>query len=574
VPDSVHAVLAARIDLLSPADKQALQAAAVIGRTFWAGPVYELVGEAAPDLEVLEARGFVRRRPSSSIAGEREYAIKHALTREVAYASLAKARRARLHAAFAAWLERTGGGRDEHAPVLAHHLAEAARAEDADLAWAGEEAELEGLRKRAAFWLRRAAHLAVTRYELDDGIALLERALDVEDDRAERAEIWREVGNANALKFDGEAFWTAMQKSLEAPPGTEFAAEAYAELAFQTAIRSGMWTVRPDSALVESWIERALELAAAVGPARVKALLARAFWEPSQGEVADEAGALVERLQDAELVSRAWQARTDAAFASADYDTALGLARRALEMPDDLTDPDHIADVYEHAIPPSIATGRIDEARALSAKHFQVVQPLSAHHRLHGFAVRLEIEEAAGGWDAVLDLAPATEAAVEANLATPCVRNARSLFVTALAAAYRGDEEAARRHEMRAEELSGSAELVLSAPRTRLAILRGRLDEVDRFAPTPEELRESHSWFALQAASARLDALAALRESKQVEAEAPVLGVPGTYLEPFALRALAVVREDEAQLAQAIELFRALGLDWHAEETKKLEAEA
>ena len=40
VPDTVQAVVAARIDLLDPAEKQALQAASVIGRIFWAGPVY------------------------------------------------------------------------------------------------------------------------------------------------------------------------------------------------------------------------------------------------------------------------------------------------------------------------------------------------------------------------------------------------------------------------------------------------------------------------------------------------------------------------------------------------------
>ena len=135
VPDTVQAVVAARVDLLDPAEKQALQAASVIGRIFWAGPVYELVRDAEPDLRVLEERDFIRRRPGSSIAGDREYAIKHALTREVAYASLPRARRARLHAAFARWLERTGEGRDEYAPLLAHHYAEAVGKEDADLAW-------------------------------------------------------------------------------------------------------------------------------------------------------------------------------------------------------------------------------------------------------------------------------------------------------------------------------------------------------------------------------------------------------------------------------------------------------
>jgi hypothetical protein len=63
VPDSVHAVLAARIDLLGAAEKAALQAAAVIGRVFWTGPVYEL--ESEPDLRVLEDRDLVRRRAGS-----------------------------------------------------------------------------------------------------------------------------------------------------------------------------------------------------------------------------------------------------------------------------------------------------------------------------------------------------------------------------------------------------------------------------------------------------------------------------------------------------------------------------
>jgi hypothetical protein len=242
-------------------------------------------------------------------------------------------------------------------------------------------------------------------------------------------------------------------------------------------------------------------------------------------------------------------------------------------MTDRITDPDHIADMYEHAIPPCVATGRVGEARELSVRHSQVVQPLSAHHRLHGFAVRLEIEEAAGGWDTILELAPATEAVVEANLWTPCTRNARSLLITALAAAYRGDLDAARRYEERGEELSGGANDQLSAPRTRLALLRGSLDEVERVAPTPATLAGTHSWYALQSASARLDALAALGEKKQLQAEAPVLGIAGTYLEPFALRALALVDEDEVLLERAIERFEAMNLAWHASETRKLVAQ-
>ena len=149
LPDSVQAILSARVDRLASGDKAALQAASVIGRVFWSGPTLELVGGEPVAWPLLEERNFVRRRSTSSIGGETEYSFKHALTREVVYGSVPKARRAKLHALIAAWLERTGSGRDEDAALLAHHYAQAANPEDSDLAWADEPEELERLRVRA-----------------------------------------------------------------------------------------------------------------------------------------------------------------------------------------------------------------------------------------------------------------------------------------------------------------------------------------------------------------------------------------------------------------------------------------
>ncbi len=47
----------------------------------------------------------------------------------------------------------------------------------------------------------------------------------------------------------------------------------------------------------------------------------------------------------------------------------------------------------------------------------------------------------------------------------------------------------------------------------------------------------------------------------------------GTYLEPFALRALGIVRGDEALIEQAGARFDAIGLAWHAEQARKLVAQ-
>ena len=572
VPDSVHAVLAARIDLLGAAEKAALQAAAVIGRVFWTGPVYELV-EAQPDLRVLEDRDFVRRRAGSSMAGEREYVIKHALTREVAYESLPRARRARMHAAFARWLERQGDGREDLASLLAHHYAEAVRPEDADLAWAGEGTELERLRQKAVLWLEGAARFAMRRYEIEDALTLLHRALSLRpDDEEAQARVWRAVGKANALMFDGEAFWTAMQNSLRVCSNKATCADTYSELAFQTAIRSSMWAKRPDPELVGGWIEQALDLSEPESVSRTKALIARSFWERNTPEAAREAVELANRSGDIELCSYAWGARGAVAFGGGDFESALSWSQRRLNILGEISDPDHVADIYELAIPSCCANARFVEARRLAAEHDAVVQSLSAHHRVHGIAVLLEVEEACGGWHRILELAERTEGAVEDNLATPCIRNARSLLVTALAAAYAGDDETARNYERRAEEVATEGyDFALAAPRTWLALLRGEIDEVDRLEEV--DLARGQTWYALPAAAARLDALAALKERSLVERDAPRLLQTGTYLEPFALRAIGAVREDEALVERAIDRFDAMGLSWHADQSRQLLAQ-
>jgi len=78
-------------------------------------------------------------------------------------------------------------------------------------------------------------------------------------------------------------------------------------------------------------------------------------------------------------------------------------------------------------------------------------------------------------------------------------------------------------------------------------------------------------YFAYTAAqAARLDALVALGDRGRVEEEAAPLLRPNTYLEPYALRALGLMRENEDLIAQAIKRFEKMGLDWHAAETRAL----
>ena len=143
VPDSIQAVIAARLDLLAPQDKGLLADAAVIGRTFWRGGLAAL-GERGADgvedgLARLLATELIRRAPVSTMAGEQEYLFWHALARDVSYGELPRSARAKKHAAVGAWLQDKAGARAEDvADVLAHHFVtalELAKAsQDSDLA--------------------------------------------------------------------------------------------------------------------------------------------------------------------------------------------------------------------------------------------------------------------------------------------------------------------------------------------------------------------------------------------------------------------------------------------------------
>jgi class 3 adenylate cyclase/tetratricopeptide (TPR) repeat protein len=126
IPDTLQALIAARIDHLSPEAKTVLQRASVVGRVFWGGAIEHL----SPDLEGVEQslddlllREFLLREPRSSISGETAYRFKHLLIREVAYSGLPKLARAQHHARFAEWLGERAG--DELLEIRAHHLSHA-----------------------------------------------------------------------------------------------------------------------------------------------------------------------------------------------------------------------------------------------------------------------------------------------------------------------------------------------------------------------------------------------------------------------------------------------------------------
>jgi class 3 adenylate cyclase/tetratricopeptide (TPR) repeat protein len=129
VPESVQALIAARLDSLGHADRALLQDAAVVGDRFWAAALRALdpaVADLERSLRELQRRGLIRRDAVASAEGDGGYAFAHALIRDVAYGQLPRAERARRHRVVAEWLAATGDDRGvDRSDLLASHAVRA-----------------------------------------------------------------------------------------------------------------------------------------------------------------------------------------------------------------------------------------------------------------------------------------------------------------------------------------------------------------------------------------------------------------------------------------------------------------
>ena len=176
-PDSVRALIAARLDTLTPDVKSLLADAAVVGKVFWSGALAAMgdrnPGDVGETLRELSRKELVRSSRRSTIEGEAEYAFWHILTRDVAYAQLPRPSRAARHVAAAEWIESRAPERvEEVADALAYHYATAL-----DLAHAtGDTDQVNVLEDPARRFLTLAGERALG-LDTDAALADLGRAL-------------------------------------------------------------------------------------------------------------------------------------------------------------------------------------------------------------------------------------------------------------------------------------------------------------------------------------------------------------------------------------------------------------
>jgi class 3 adenylate cyclase/tetratricopeptide (TPR) repeat protein len=199
LPETVHAVLAARLDSLSVPERRVLQHASVVGQTFWEGSLAGLEEHERIDLQealaALQEKDLVVPSAGSRLAGEHEYAFKHVLIRDVAYSTLPRSVRAWKHAQVGAFIEERAADRSEGvvAMVADHYGRAAALGADADI----DQSVLERINHKALAALEAAGDAAASLYSNQEALSHYETALSLrrELDPATRARIAEKLGD-------------------------------------------------------------------------------------------------------------------------------------------------------------------------------------------------------------------------------------------------------------------------------------------------------------------------------------------------------------------------------------------
>ncbi|HEX4690239.1 MAG TPA: adenylate/guanylate cyclase domain-containing protein [Solirubrobacteraceae bacterium] len=377
LPDTVQAALAARVDLLPADEKRALQAAAVVGRVFWPGAVGEVAalesGAVAELLDRLQNRDLILSRLASSMSGQRELIFKHALIREVAYESLPRRDRVRMHRGVADWIEHAyAGRRAEVVELIAFHRAAAYRL--------GPSAEL-----RAAAYesVAAAAEGAYARAVFERAVSLAREALDLAGAPLDRARALEVLGKASFVVFDGTTAWESLRDAadiIRAETPDDRARLAYdCGFAAMIPVRAqGLMRTQPALEEVEPYLRLGLESAGEEDSEALVMLLAtQGYWEFGFGiDPADADGArahraverareIARRMERLDLELLTLDAMTCGVNARGLYGRAEGWDSERLEIARTIRDPFEVLDSFYTVAWSQYEVGRYREVLAL-----------------------------------------------------------------------------------------------------------------------------------------------------------------------------------------------------------------
>ena len=210
IPETLHALIAARLDGLTPEDRMLVQDAAVLGQSFTTAALAAVSGLEPDALEhrlgaLVRAELFHREvDPRSPERGQ--YAFVQAVIREVAYSTLALRDRRGRHLAAARYFESLGD--DELAGALATHYLAAYRS-------APDGPEAEALASQARIALRAAADRAIALGSPLQAVQYLEQAIEVTDSDEDRASLLEQAGDAASVGAHSELALPRLEQAQE-----------------------------------------------------------------------------------------------------------------------------------------------------------------------------------------------------------------------------------------------------------------------------------------------------------------------------------------------------------------------
>jgi class 3 adenylate cyclase/predicted ATPase len=248
VPDTIQGVLAARVDLLNPLDKQILQHGSIIGRIFWLSALQELITDLHPDtlenaLLSLSQHDFIveiqMRASGSPITPDRAFAFTHILIRDVVYNNIPRQRRAREHAHMALWLEeKIADQQSSFIEMIAYHLQRALSTWSTNATLDVIEIKKQrlsttptilltrnDLRARTVKFLTLTGDQALDNYYSLRALRAYTDAIDLLDeshaDALTRSKMLTKIGEAHAQRGNLDSAWRSIRRALQLVLPTE-----------------------------------------------------------------------------------------------------------------------------------------------------------------------------------------------------------------------------------------------------------------------------------------------------------------------------------------------------------------
>jgi class 3 adenylate cyclase/tetratricopeptide (TPR) repeat protein len=197
IPETLHALIAARLDALAPGERRVLQDAAVLGKTFTAAAVAAVTGIAPADLEQtlwsLVRKEFLQIQTDPHSPERGQYGFLQDLVQRVAYETLSRRDRKARHLAVAAYLDAGEEfEEDEIVEVVAAHFVDAVRADP-------DAPDADELRSRARAALTRAGERAASLAAGADAVRYFQQAIELSDADAEVAGLHERAGRSAAV---------------------------------------------------------------------------------------------------------------------------------------------------------------------------------------------------------------------------------------------------------------------------------------------------------------------------------------------------------------------------------------